>query len=121
MFGSVVPLKALHQFPRFFRGDGLVKRSRRVDIEIVLEQNDLGGSGVDIFRHDPQGLGIVQRGPLPGGSDLDLTPSFQRSRPHESGDTPATDVFVVFLGDRSGPGRQAIRMMIDQLFGKFID
>jgi hypothetical protein len=121
MFGGVVPLKALHQFPRFFRGDGLVKRSRRVNIEIVLDQNDLGGSGVDIFRQDPQGLGIVQHGPLPGGSDLDLTPSFHRSIPHEGGDTPATDVFVVLLGDRSGLGKQAIRMMVDQLFDKFIE
>lgn len=119
--GVVVGDEALHQFSRLFPGGRPCRAVPGVDVEVVLEQDDLLGSGVDILRQDSQDLGVIKRGPLPCGPDINLPPSFQWSIPHEGGDAPATDVFVVLYYNRYGVGVHGGGMMIDELFYEFIE
>ena len=79
VLGSVVPFEALRQAAGFGGRKGLVKRSRAVDIEIVLDENDLRGAGKVMIGQFFQHLSIVDGSMAIG--DLDMAPAFEGRTP----------------------------------------
>lgn len=104
VFGRVVPLKALDQTARFLGSKRLLKRGDFVGVEVVGDQNNHLGIGIDVVGYKADKVGKVNGGaPL---SDLSGAASGQRFHRSEDVGRALALVLVILAGRLGGLGRQ---------------
>lgn len=118
VLGRVVDFKPVGQAFCFCRRERLVKRGRRVGVELIHHQHHALGVAVASVEqvaneHRPVAAAAVR-------GCRHVPPARQRLAGHEQACDPVAGVNVVVALDRPGPGGQGVARFADQLLEGFV-
>lgn len=119
VLGGVVDLKLLGEPARFVRFEGFVERRRRVGTQIIHDEDDSFGGGIDLIGELTKEVSEVDEGALVGGFSHDA-PGEGLDREKDVGRT-APAVLVVYASSNTGFGRDRNTNVVEQLLTGFID